>query len=170
MTRFFIYSAIIILTESCSSVTPSAFWKNFDSKTLTKEISDQGPYGGHRALYWQTSMPNYFSSTEIISFANKNSWTLVDSSKLTGQQIEKWKFYNKYLFPLSSSVFVSTDTIYNSQFDNFPLQIKGDITLYKFETGWTKVNLRTAETTNAFGYVLLNNDKTQMTVYYLWGE
>ena len=170
MTRLFIYSTIIFLTQSCSSLTPSGFWKSFDRKNLIKEISDQGPYGGHRALYWQTSTPNYFNLTEIISFANKNSWTLVDSSKFTGQEIEKWKFYNKYLFPLSSNGFVPTDTIYNSWFDDFPLQIKGDITVYKFETGWTKVNPGTGETTNAFGYVLLNKEKNQMTVYHLWGE
>jgi len=170
MTKATLSLLFIVLTQSCASTSSGSFWTNFHKNDLTKKIIAQDAYGGHKSLYWHSSTPNAFEPSKLISFANKNNWTIADTLRFKGEEVLNWKFNGKSLFPLSSTGFDPTDTIYNSQFDFFPLDIKGDITIYKFKTGWTLVDPGTAKTTDALGYVLLNNDKTEMSVYYLWGD
>jgi hypothetical protein len=159
-----------MLTQSCSSTMPTSFWKNFESSSLTNEISDQGPFGGHRALFWKVKTPDIFNSAKILEFASKNVWKLKDSSNFTLTTIQNWKHNGKTIFSLSNKGFTPNENYSNTEFDNFPLTITSDLKVFIFETNWTKVDPGTTETTNAFGYVVLNNDKTEMAVYHLWGE
>ena len=152
MTKATLSLLFIVLTQSCASTSSGSFWTNFDKNDLTKKIIAQDAYGGHKSLYWHSSTPNAFEPSKLISFANKNNWTIADTLRFKEEQVLNWKFDGKSLFPLSSMGFDPTGTI------------------YKFKTGWTLVDPGTAKTTDALGYVLLNNDKTEMSVYYLWGE
>jgi hypothetical protein len=77
----------------------SRFWGNFNSDLLVKNVSDQGPLGGRRAIYWR-------SGTSV----------------------------------------------------------------YKFKTGWVTIEPGTDNSIEENGFVLINNDRTEMAVYYLWDE
>ena len=88
---------------SCNKVTPAGFWENYNSRFLIKNISDQGPYGGHRALYWKSNEDNTFSSVDVIKFATENGWKLIDSSEYQAHQTTKWTYLGKSIFPLDHS-------------------------------------------------------------------
>ena len=84
-----------------------------------KNINDQGPYGGHRALYWKCNDDNTFSSDTIIKFASENGWILIDSSEYQENQTTNWTYFGKPIFPLDHSGF--SDAISNnSTFEYFP--------------------------------------------------
>ena len=154
---------------SCNKATPTGFWKNYKTSFLVKNISDQGPYGGHRAVYWKSEKPLTFDTKNILDFAAKNGWTLIDSLGFTKEQTDKWKYLNSPIFPLTSVGF--SDTLLNdAHLADFPRWFGGQVKLYKFKTGWVTIEPGTDNSIEENGFVLLNQDKSQMAVYHLWGE
>ena len=166
-------SLTIIITLaflSCNRATPAGFWKSYQKNFLVKNISDQGPWGGYRAIYWKTDKTKTFNSSNVLAFARKNGWFLLDSSDFSEEQINKWTTYdNKAVFPLTSIGF--TDTVFHStQLEKFPRWFNGPIRLYKFTTGFITIEPGTDESIEENGFVLINEYKTEMSVYHLWGE
>ena len=162
----------LILTlafASCNKATPAGFWKDYKKDLLVKNISDQGPYGGHRAIYWKSDDADTFTSAHILDFAKKNGWTFVDSSEYNGDQTSKWMYNNKAVFPLTSTGL--SDTLEsNTQLEHFPRWFGGQIKMFKFKTGWVTIEPGTDNSIDENGFVVINSDGTQMAVYHLWGE
>lgn len=172
MTKKPFFSLILILTlafASCNKTTPAGFWKNYEKDLVVKNISDQGPFGGHRAVYWKSEKKNAFTSAHVLQFAKKNGWTLIDSSQYNSNKTSKWTYNNKAVFPLTSTGF-SDAVENNTQLENFPRWFGGQVTVFKFKTGWETINPGTHNSIEENGFVLINSDGTEMAVYHLWGE
>jgi hypothetical protein len=170
-TKPFVFLTLILTLAlaSCNKATPAGFWKNYKKDLLVKDISDQGPYGGHRAIYWKSDRTNAFSSAQVRDFAKKNHWTLVDSSHYNSDQTNKWTYDNKAVFPLTSTGF--SHTIENNiQLEHFPRWFGGQVTVFKFKTGWVTIEPGTHNSIEENGFVVINSDGKQMAVYHLWGE
>lgn len=58
--------SLTLAFASCNKATPAGFWKNYKSNFLVKNISDQGPYGGHRAMYWKADVTKAFNERNIL--------------------------------------------------------------------------------------------------------
>ena len=154
---------------SCNRATPTGFWKNYKTNILVKNISDQGPYGGHRAVYRKSEKPFTFDTKNILDFATQNGWTLVDSLEFTKEQTDKWIYSNNAVFPLTSTGF--SDTLLNdAHLQHFPRRFGGQLKLYKFKTGWVTSEPGTDNSIEENGFVLLNQDRSELAVYHLWGE
>lgn len=167
---FILLKLILILAFiSCKKATPTGFWKTYKKDFLVKNISDQGPYGGHRAVYWKSANPYTFDTKDILEFATKNGWTLVDSSEFSNEQTNKWTYDNEKIFPLTSIGF--SDTLLNdAHLKDFPRWFGGQLKLYKYKTGWVTIEPGTDNSIEENGFVLLNQDKSELAVYHLWGE
>jgi len=148
---------------------PAGFWTNFKKSLLVKNISDQGPYGGTRAMYWKTDKQNTFISKTILDFASKNGWQFVDSLYFPADSIEKWKLFGEDIFPLSGSGFSPFETN-DYEFKKFPRWITSNIVLYKFKTGWSLLKPGTDDSTEENGFVIINDKGTEMSVYHSWGD
>jgi hypothetical protein len=167
---FLLLTVILTLAfASCNKATPAGFWKSYQKKFLVKNISDQGPYGGHRAVYWKADEPNTFTPTSVLEFANKNGWTLVDSSEFNGGQANKWTYNNKPVFPLSHTGLSDTAASV-STYEYFPRWFSGHMKVYKFKTGWIAIQPGTDNSIEENGFVILSSGKSEMAVYHLWGE
>ena len=154
---------------ACNKATPTGFWKNYKTDLLVKNISDQGPYGGYRAVYWKSAKPFTFDIKNVLDFATKNGWTLVDSSEFSNAQTNKWTYDNEEVFPLTSIGF--SDTLLNdARLKDFPRWFGGQLKLYKFKTGWVTIEPGTDNSIEENGFVLLNLKKSELAVYHLWGE
>src|SRR5690606_27417402 len=86
---------------SCSKVAPSGFWMNFQKEFLKEDISNHGAYGGHVAMHWKSKEEKTFSSKEVIDFATKNGWELVDSLEVQPDDLKTWDYNGMPIFPLS---------------------------------------------------------------------
>ncbi len=170
-TKLFLFLTFILTLAfaSCSKATPAGFWKNYYKDLIKKNISDQGPYGGHRAIYWKSDETNNFTSAHVLDFAKKNGWTLVDSSEHNNDQTNKWTYDNKAVFPLTSAGFSATAQN-NTQLEHFPRWFGGQVTVFKFKTGWVTIEPGTDNSIEENGFVVINSDRTQMAVYHVWGE
>ena len=168
--RFSLQILILTLTfYSCNKAAPTGFWKNYKAELLEKNISDQGPYGGHRAVYWKAEKPLTFDTKNILEFATKNGWTLIDSSEFSNDQTNKWTYDNEKVFPLTSIGF--SDTLLNdAHLKDFPRWFGGQLKLYKFKTGWVTIEPGTDKSIEENGFVLLSQNKSELAVYHLWGE
>jgi hypothetical protein len=154
---------------SCNKAAPASFWENYKYNYLIKNISDQGPNGGHRAMYWDADQANVFQSSNVLRFAKKNRWTIIDSSAYNQNQINKWTYDSKAIFPLTSGGF--SDTLLNdAQLEEFPRWFGGPVEVYKFKTGWVTIKPGTDNSIEENEFVIINDDKRQMAVYHLWGE
>jgi hypothetical protein len=154
---------------ACNKATPAGFWKNYKKDCLVSNVSDQGPYGGHRATYWKSDISNPFVAANVLEFAKKNDWTIIDSSKFNADQANKWTYTNKAVFPLTSLGF--SDTLLNDgRSIEFPRWFGGPLTVYKFKTGWVTIDPGTNNSIEENGFLVINNDRTQLAVYHLWGE
>jgi hypothetical protein len=165
-------SLTVVLTLafiSCNKAVPAGFWKDYHKNFLQKNISDQGPYGGHRAIYWKADKANTFNSNSVLQFAKKNGWTLVDSITFNQDQTSKWTYNNKPLFPLTFTGF--SDTSFGStELKYFPRWFGGQINVYRFKTGWVTIEPGTDNSNEVNGFAVISNDKTEMAVYHLWGD
>ena len=155
---------------SCNKAVPTGFWKDFKSDNLQKNIRDQGPSGAHRAMYWKSADENAFVSKQIIDFAAKNGWQLVDSSKFLADSLNGWTYNNKNIFPLSSEGFVPNFTITTTEFNYFPRWTTSALRVFAFKTGWISINAGTDDTNKVNGFVTISDNGTEMAVYHLWGE
>jgi hypothetical protein len=149
---------------------PTGFWKAYKDNLIKVDISDQGPWGGHRAMYWRGTRANEFIKQDIIDFAAENGWTFVEEFDFNRADMDSWTCDNKKIFPLDYEGFNPALRKINETHLYFPRWINGDIQLLKFKTDWITVTPGSGESYDAFGYVLLNVDKSEMSVYHLWGE
>jgi hypothetical protein len=147
----------------------SRFWKNYKHDLIVEKNSDHGPYGGHSAIYWNAGNSTAFSAADILGFASKNGWTLVDSAAITKDQVNKWMYSNQAVFPLTKTGF-SDSVLNNAQLRQFPRWFGGPVNLYTFKTGWITIEPGTDNSIEENGFVLLNDDWKEMAVYFLWGE
>lgn len=154
---------------SCNKIMPAGFWKNYENHLLVTDISDQGPYGGHRAMHWENVRANIFNSKNAIDFAISNGWVFVDSSKFESSEIENWQYSNQPVFPLSHTGFDSSSSN-NSTHSDFPRWIVLKLHVYKFKTGWITINPGTDDSMDENGFIVISNDGSKMSVYHLWGE
>jgi hypothetical protein len=170
-TKPFLFLTVILTLAfaACNKAIPAGFWKNYQKDLLVKNVSDQGPYGGHRAVYWKSDKANTFKTDNILDFAKRNGWTLVDSSKFDNDQTSKWTYNEQAVFPLTNVGF--SDTLLNNvHLTDFPRWFGGQLTVYKFKTGWVTIEPGTDNSIEENGFVVINSDRTEMAVYHLWGE
>ena len=166
---FFIILITILFANSCKNLIPTAFWENFESNYIIENISDQGPYGGHRAMYWKTETPETFKYEKIIEFAEENGWILTGTEKFGLEKIKNWKENGKLIFPLTSQGF-NSEVIEDNISEDFPRWINSDITVYKFKTNFVTIEPGTDNSIDENGFVIINKDGTEMSLYNLWGE
>lgn len=154
-----------LLIAGCKKM-PAGFWSNYDLDDLKGNMSDQGPYGGYRAMYWEKK-GSTFQENNVLRFAEKNGWKLIEVKSIDSSITNKWVCNNKLIFPLDNDGLhiVLNDT---SGFNRFPRWIKSPCRLYKFDSGWITVSHDKDKT--AYGYILLSSDDHKMSMYHLWGE
>ena len=169
--KFLALFQLILLTTivACDPPTPAEFWKEYETNLLLKNVNDQGPYGGHRSMYWKSKRAYFFDSKNTLDFAKKNGWTLVDSLTFTREQADKWKYLGKPVFPLTHKGFSDT-SLQNATLEDFPRWFGGNLTVYRFRTGWVTIDPGTTSSIEENGFILINDDKRELAVYHLWGE
>lgn len=153
---------------SCNKTTPAGFWKNDESNLLVRNISDQGSYGGRRAIFWK-SENSLFDVKSILDFATENGWILIDSLEFDQNTTGKWKYDNKEIFPLSNTGFsIVAQNI--STYNYFPRWFGWRVKLYKFKTGLITIEAGTDNSIEENGFILLNQNRSELAMYHLWGE
>jgi hypothetical protein len=163
-------SFFLFHTFSCNKITPSGFWKNYQKEFIIKNISDQGPWGGHRAIYWKSNNNNTFNTKQIIDFAVKNGWKFVDSSYFRSENIKKWTYNEKNIFPLSWEGFIPNFNTQTSVFEYFPRWTDTGLTVLRFKTGWISVTPGSDDSDEINGFATLSDNKQELTIYHLWGD
>jgi hypothetical protein len=161
---FFLINAI-----SCNKITPSGFWKSYQKDFLITDLSDQGPWGGHRALYWKSNS-KIFKTKQIIDFAVKNGWKFVDSMCFRTENVKRWTYGEKEIFPLSSEGFIPDFTIVDSEFNYFPRWTESGLTVIRFKTGLISIDPGTDDSYEINGFATLSDNKTELTIYHIWGD
>jgi hypothetical protein len=155
-----IFSSTVIIT-SCSQTKPAVFWTDFHKDLILTKNSDQGPWGGHREINWKSAANNTFTDKELIEFADKNDWKLLDSitfsaDTLTKNSFSKLKNENYSLDILNESILPT-------------LKLK-DSKLFIFKTTWLAVEPGNIRETFENGFAILNSDRTELKIFHLWGE
>lgn len=164
-----LFLGIIVSLSACDRLTPAGFWTRFENGYLVENRSDQGPWGGYRALHWKVRTRGHFSAQLVLDFAKEKGWRLVDSLQVKTSEMKKWLNFGRPVFPLSDRGF-TPDFQNDGTYERFPRWIKTDLILYRFETGWLRYESGTDNSSEQNGFVLLKSDGTEMSVYHLWGE
>jgi len=155
---------------SCNKLVPAGFWNDYQKPLLVKNLSDQGPFGGRRSMYWKVENGRIFNSKAIIEFAVKNGWEFVDSLEVQADKLKTWHYNKTSVFPLSYSGFSSTPAGADSEYESFPRWINVGLKVYQFKTGWIVYEPGTGDSFDVNGFVVLNNEGNEMSVYHMWGE
>ena len=171
MTKWTSILTLVTMTLlSCCKSQPAGFWTDFDRETQTDHINDQGPWGGHRTLHWKSDKQGAFDTKRVIDFAITNGWTLVDSSDHTSDHMDNWTYFSETIFPLAHTGFDPKVTSLVSTYEKFPRWTTSDVIVLHFQTGWISIEPGTDDSYETNGFVMINKDKSEMTVYHLWGE
>ncbi len=170
MLRVTTIVCVFFILGACSYVKsyPCGFWTAFNAEHLKEKIINHDLRGGHTTLHWKAKGA-VFNLTEILSYAKKNNWILVDSVDVYSKDLLSWTYINTPIFPLSYTGFL-TESSNNAIYKNFPRCITKSSKVFMFKTGWITIEPGTDESNNVNGFVLLSNDHTEMSVYHLSGE
>ena len=84
--------SLTVLVTSCNKTTPAGFWTDFHKELILTKNSDQGPWGGQREINWKSETDNTFTDKELVEFADKNDWKLVDSISFSADTLTKSTF------------------------------------------------------------------------------
>jgi len=163
-----ILCVFILGLYSCSKTTPSGFWESFEPQFLKENISNQGPFGGRRAMYWKAAQVT-IKSQDILNYTHKEGWEVIDSLEVQTEDMSKWIYNGNPIFPLSHDGF-SVKRINNAMHKHFPRWITAKAKVYLFTTDWAVFDLGTDESNYENGFVLLSDDGSEMSVYHIWGE
>ncbi len=158
-----------LLLSNCNKIIPTGFWNNYKSELISENISDQGPFGGHRAMLWKSENGKKFNAKEIIEFASENGWKLTGTEKYSKKEVEKWKSGGKPIFPLTSLGF-KPNNFDDFSVEEFPRWTKTNLTVYKFKTNFVTIEPGTDNSIEENGFIVINEAETEMSLYNLWGE
>ena len=149
----------VCFLASCRNVMPGNFWSRLHTDYIIQNISDQGPRGGHREIFWESKKPATFSATEIIQFAQTHGWKFVDSSYNYSGLSKTWHVFNTR---------EASPPFQNTYFDKWA---KTDWKLLQFDSKWTRESeAGSGEFVTSYGYILLNNERNMMMFIHVWGE
>jgi hypothetical protein len=124
--------------------------------------------GRYRALHWRSTKENEFVPNHIITFAENNDWTFKERKIIHKENLEHWIDNNQMVFPVDyEGIYLGSD---GPTLGSFPRWINEDIELLTFKTPWIVVDPGTAESYDAYGYVIINAKGNTMSVYHQWGE
>jgi hypothetical protein len=152
---------LIVLTTACSEKTPASFWTNYQKNLIKSKTSDQGPWGGHREIYWKSETANTFTEIELIEFAKKNYWKLIDSISFSADTLTQNSFLK--LKSDDYSLDILKDRVLTKLKSN-------DNRVFVFKTTWLAVEPGNTRETFENGFAILNSDGTELKIYHLWGE
>jgi hypothetical protein len=152
---------LTVLVISCNKATPASFWTDFHKDIILTKNSDQGPWGGHREIKWKGETYNTFSDKELIEYADKNDWKLLDSISFSADTLTK-KSFSK----LKNDGY-SHDILNESI---LPKLKTTDNRIFIFKTTWLRIESGNTRETFENGFAVLNSDGTELKVYHLWGE
>jgi len=155
---------------SCSRFTPSGFWLNHKPDLITNEINEQGPWGGTLAINWKSKSETDFNINELIKIADKNSWKFIDSIKIDQAELKKMADYKKSTIQLPLKNFEPNPKGDDYKSKSLPFWIEGVLKLYRFKTNMRIFEPGTDDSTNETGFILLSENKLEMSVYHIWGE
>jgi len=152
---------LTVLVTSCNKTTPAGFWTDFHKDLMLTNDSDQGPWGGHREINWKSESNNTFTDKELIGFADKNDWQLLDSISFSADTLTKKSFSklknDDYSFDiLNESILPKLKT--------------NDNKVFIFKTTWLAVEPGNTRETFENGFAVLNSDRTELKIFHFWGE
>lgn len=148
-------------------VTPAGFWTKYNSDLIEEKFSDQGPWGGTRAIYWENKKNQTFSPADILEFAKSNEWILNKSENLSKEELDQFLTYSKDRIQIELGEIVPEQ---NRFLIEFPVYFIDDVTLYRFSTRWIILEPGTDNSTTENGFILLNKKMDKMALYHRWGE
>lgn len=155
-----IFSLTVSVT-SCNKTTPAGFWTDFHKDFITTKNSNQGPWGGQREINWKSETNNTFTENELIEFADKNDWKLLDSISFSADTLTKNSF----------SKLKNDDYSLDILNESILPKIKSkDSKIFIFKTTWLNVESGNTRETFENGFAVLNSDKTELKIFHLWGE
>ncbi|KAA5822466.1 hypothetical protein FPF71_15085 [Algibacter amylolyticus] len=161
---------IIFNFISCSKITPSGFWLNYETNLITEKQNDQGPFGGTLSINWIADNGSEFKIKELTELTFENDWKLIDSTEYKKAELTNITESGKPNINLPLKNFKPESKNSNTESKSFPRWIETDFTLYRFKTNWHIFESGTDDSTNENGFILLSSDNKKMTVYHLWGE
>jgi hypothetical protein len=152
-----------MLCFNCNKISPAGFWKNFDSSHLIRNVSSQGPWGGHRIIYWKNLSKEY-QTKQIIDFSSSNKCNLLKMSSLDNIAAKKW--LEDHAGNIASDQKLSKQ--YINDVKGIRCQNGEKSILFTFDSHWVLVEGDTSKM--APGYVLLSPNRKQLLFYHKWGE
>lgn len=161
INHILIILCLTVIITSCNKTTPAGFWKDFHKDFMLTKDCAQGPWGGHREINWKSESNNTFTDKELIEFADKNDWQLIDSisfsaDTLTNKSFSKLKNDDYSFDILNESILPKLKT--------------NDNKVFIFKTTWLAVDPGNTRETFENGFAVLNSDRTDLKIFHFWGE
>lgn len=152
---------LIFLAIYYFEIMPAGFWTGFHKDLIITKNSDQGPWGGRREISWKSGTIHTFTDKELIEFAEKNDWKLLDSISVFAKTSTESSFSKLRNDGYSRDILKEII---------LPKMKTTDIRIFIFETTWLAVEPGNTRETFQNGFAVLSSDGTELKIYHLWGE
>ncbi len=152
---------LIVIVTACNKTTPAGFWTDFHKNLILTNSSDQGPWGGQREIVWKSKINHIFTDIELIEYANKNGWKLIDSISFSFNTLTKNSFSKLKVDDYSHDIL--KESVLSRLKTN-------DKKLLIFKTSWLTVEPGNKRETYENGFAIINSDGTELKIFQLWGE
>jgi hypothetical protein len=144
----------VLVLAGCKTIGPAAFWNDFDDGHMVKNITDQGPWGGYRLLYWKNTQRPY-KAKDVVIFAALHNWQHFKTDSLKKEEVFSW-------------VADHADSLSLHHPSHYPAISDTGVSLSFLDSNWASTG--NSGSNAALGYALLSSDGKQLVVYDTWGE
>lgn len=128
---------------------------------IIEKNSDQGPWGGMTSIFWKSNTSNAFTENELIEFANKNEWILLDSISFYRDTLTKKSFSKLKIDPYSLDLLNASI---------LPKVTFNDHKIFIFKTTWLTIEPGNTRETFANGFGILNSNGNTLKIFHFWGD
>ncbi|MGA9213038.1 hypothetical protein [Kaistella sp.] len=142
-------------------MSPAGFWTSYHKDLILTKNGDQGPWGGNREIYLQSETTNYFTDIELIEFAKKNDWMLVDSISFSADNLIN-----------SNQIKLQIDdySLYILKENILPKLKSNDKKVLIFKTTWLSIEPGNNRETFENGFAIIDSHGKELKIYHFWGE
>lgn len=159
----------MLASIACASLTPAGFWTTYRPESIKAQFSDQGPWGGHRWLYWEAGLQKRLTLQDATAFAASHGWSCEPAALYLQSQIRTWRYMSRPVFPFLADN-DGRSPITDASVVDHPLHFDSDSAIARCASGWMRVRPGDGDATPAYGYLQVSVDGTRMAVYHHWGE
>lgn len=169
LNREFAVALLLVGFFGCKSMCQDDHWSSFEIDNQIDDFCEQTDHLVIRTIHWKSANLEEFEISNVLSLADKNGWTPVDTQFVSSQKSKMWERDGDFYLPLCVNGEIG-DCAVRSTYLHFTFlrTITQDFQVIRCQTDKKLTYPGSTDFTNENGFILVGADHSELSVHQLW--